>query len=69
MLLYPIQRIAATVADAAVDNRNCIKTLLVNGLSKCFIKGNPVFRNGPKSLPKTDHDYPILCNWVFDKNY
>ena len=30
------------------------------------IKGNPVFRNGPKSLPKNPPDYTILCNWVFE---
>ena len=37
-----------------------------NGLSTFFIKGNPVFSNGPKSLPKNSPDCPILCNWVLD---
>ena len=30
-------------------------------------KANPVFSNGPKSLPKNPPYSPILCNWVFDK--
>ena len=33
--------------------------LLSNGLT-FFIKGNPVFINGPKN------SYPILCNCIFD---
>ena len=40
--------------------------LLTNGLSTFFIKGNPVFSNGPKSLPKNPPDWAILCNRVFD---
>ena len=40
--------------------------LLANGFSTFSIKGNPVFSNGPKSLPKNPPDCPILCNWVFD---
>ena len=31
-----------------------------------FIKGKPVFSNGPKSLPKNPLDCPILSNRVFD---
>ena len=60
--------IAASVADAAAAavNPNGIKTLLANGLSTFPIKGNPVFSNGPKSLPKNPPGCPILCNWVFD---
>ena len=34
--------------------------LLVNGLSTFPIKGNPVFSNGPKSLPRNPPDCPIL---------
>ena len=41
---------------------NGIKTLLANSESTFFIKGNPVFSNGPKSLPKRLPDGPILCN-------
>ena len=41
---------AASVADAAAVNPNCIKTLLANGLKTFPIKGNPVFSNGPKRL-------------------
>ena len=39
--------IAAAVADYAAVCPNAIKTLLANGLSTLFIKGNPVFSNGP----------------------
>ena len=39
-----------------------INTLLASGLSEFFNKGNPVFSNGPKSLPKDPPDSPILCN-------
>ena len=52
---------AASVADAAAVNPNGIKAPLANGLSAFPIKGNPVFSNGPKSLPKNPPDYPILC--------
>ena len=58
--------IAVSVADAAAVNPNGIKTLSANDLSKCLIKGNPVFSNGPKNLPKNPPYCPILCNWVFD---
>ena len=62
MLLW----IAAFVADAAAVNPNGIKTLLANGFSTFLIKGNLDFDNGPKSLPKSPPNCPILCNWVFD---
>ena len=55
--------IAASVADTAL-NLNGIKTLLANGFSTFFIKGNPVFSYGLKSLPKNPPDYPISWNWV-----
>ena len=55
-----------SVAEAAAVNRNGIKTLLANCLSIFFIKGNPVFSNGPKGLPKNPCDSPILCDWVFE---
>ena len=44
--------IATSVADAAAVNSYGIKALLANGLSTFTIKGNPVFSNGPKILPK-----------------
>ena len=50
-----------SVAAAAV-NPNGIKTLLANALSTFFIKGNSVFSNGPKRLPKNSPDCAILCN-------
>ena len=40
--------------------------LLANGLSTFPIKGNAVFRNGHKGLPKNPPDCSILCNCVFD---
>ena len=62
--------IAATIADAATAvDPNGIKTLLANILSTFSIKGNPVFSNGLKSLPKNPSDCAILCNWVFDILY
>ena len=58
--------IAESIDDAAAVNPNGIKTLIANGLSTFLIKGNPVFSNAPKSLPKNSLDGPILCNQVFD---
>ena len=47
----------ASVTDATAVNLNGIKTLLANGLSTFTIKGNTVFSNRPKSLPKNPPDY------------
>ena len=58
--------IGASVADAATVIPNDIKTLLTNGLSIFYIKGEPVFSNDAKSLPKNPLDFGILCNWFFD---
>ena len=57
--------IAASIADSAAVNPNGTKLLLANGLSAVPIKGNPVFNNGPKSLPRNSPDCPVLCNWAF----
>ena len=57
--------IAASVAAGAAVNPNGIKMLLVKGLSTFPIKGNPIFHNSAKSLPRNPPDFPILCNWVF----
>ena len=57
--------IAGSVAAAAAVYPNGIKILLANGLSTFPIKGNSVFSNSPKSLPKNRPDCHILCNWVF----
>ena len=43
-----------------------MKKLLASGLCTFFIKGNPIFSNGPKSLSKNPSDCPILCNLIFD---
>ena len=53
---------ALSVADADADNLNGNKTLLANGLSTFPIKGNPVFSDGPKSLPKNLSHCLIFCN-------
>ena len=53
---------AASVADAAVVNRNGIKTLLATVLTKFLIKDNPVFSNVAKSLTKNPPNCTILCN-------
>ena len=54
------------IADAVAVNPNEIKMSLATSLSTFPIKGNPVFSNGAKSLPKNPTDCNILCNWVFD---
>ena len=43
-----------------------LKGFLANSLSTFPIKSNPVFSNGPKSLPKNPPDCTILCNSIFD---
>ena len=58
--------IAASATDGSAVNCNGIKTLLVGGLITFPIKYNPVFINGPKTLPKNPPDFPILYKWVFD---
>ena len=53
-------RIAESVAAAV--NLNDIKTLLANCLSTFSIKDNPVFSNGPKSIPTNTPGCTILYN-------
>ena len=73
MLLYYYQTlgfflcITASAANAAAVNPKGIKILLGNGLITFFIKGNPVFSNGPRGLPRNPPDCLILDNWGFDK--
>ena len=43
-----------------------LKQFLAIGLSTCFVKDNPVFGSGPKSLLKYPLNCLILCNRVFD---
>ena len=52
--------IPASAADAAAVNPKGIKTLLANGLITFFINGNPVFSNGPRSLPRNHPDCILL---------
>ena len=52
--------ISASVGDAAAVNPKGIKTFLAYGLVLIFIKGNPVFSNGPRSPPRNPHDCIIL---------
>ena len=47
-------------------NPTGIKMLLANGLNTFPIKGNQIFGNGPKSLPKNSPVWSILCYWIFD---
>ena len=54
-------RIPASIADADAVNPYGIKTLLASGLSTFFIKGNPVFSNGHRSLPKNPPDCLIFA--------
>ena len=54
--------ILASAADAAAVNPKGIKTLLAYGLITFDIKGNPVFSNGPNSLPRNPPDCIILDN-------
>ena len=54
--------IPASAADAAAVNPNGIKAHLANGLITFFINGNPVFINGPRSLPRHPPSYIILDN-------
>ena len=58
--------IPASAADAAAVNPKAIKTLLDNGLITLFIGGNPVFSNGPRSLPRNLPDCITLDIRVFD---
>ena len=44
--------IPASADDAAAVNPKGIKTRLANGLTTFFVNGNPVFINGPRSLPR-----------------
>ena len=64
LLLLPDPKIflciPASAADAAAVNPKGIKTLLANGLITFFISGNPVFSNGPRSLPRKQPDCFIL---------
>ena len=66
LLIFPDPKIflcnPASAADAAVVNPRGIKTVLANGLVTFFIKGNPVFSNGPSHLPRNPPDCIILDN-------
>ena len=53
------------MANAASVSLNCTKTSLANSLNLSFIKGKPVFSNGPGSLPRNPPNCTILDNWVF----
>ena len=54
--------IPTSAADAAAVNPKGIKTLLAaNGLITFFINGNPVFSNGPRSLPR-NHPVSIILD-------
>ena len=50
----------SAAADACAVNPNGSKTLLANGFITLFVKGNPVFSYGPKSLPRNPPDCIIF---------
>ena len=57
--LCPLTKIFLCISASAADvNPKGIKTLLDIGWMTFFIKGNPVFSNGPRSLPRNPN--PIL---------
>ena len=58
--------VVAAAAAAAVHHKG-MKTLLDNSISTLPIKRKAVFSNGSRGLLKNPPDFPILCNWVFDK--
>ena len=60
LILRFFVRILASAAGAAAVNPKGIKTLLANGLITFFINGNPVFSNGPRSLPRNPPNCMIL---------
>ena len=43
-----------------------LKKLLANDLIIFFINDNPVFSNGPRSIPRNPPECTILDIWVFD---
>lgn len=68
MFLPPIQEffcIPASAAYAAAINLNSIKTILANVLCEIFIRGKPVFSNGPRILHRNPPEYTILDSWLF----
>ena len=58
--------IPTSAVVAVVVNPNGIKTLLANDLMNFFINGNPVFSNGPRSLPRNPPNCIILDNSAID---
>ena len=54
--------IPASAADAAAVNPKGINALLAQSLITFFIKGSPVFCNGPRSLPRNPADCTTLDN-------
>ena len=59
---------AVVVVVAAAVDPNGNKTHVANGLNTFFIRGTPVFSNGPKGLPKNLLDCPIIRKWGFDNS-
>ena len=54
--------ISASATDAAAVNPKGIKTPLANGFVTLFIRGNPVFSDGPRSLSRNPPDCIVLHN-------
>ena len=51
--------------DAAAVSPNEIKTVLANSFITFFINGDPLFSNGPRSLPRNLPDNLISANELF----
>ena len=60
LILRFFLRISASAAETTAVNPSGIKAFLANGLIPFFINGNPVSRNGPRSLPRNPPDFIIL---------
>ena len=62
MSYYQIQTFSYEKLHLLLKQLLLVLMTLASSLSTFIIKGNPVFSNGPISLPKNPPDFPILCN-------
>ena len=60
---------SVAAAAAAAVNLKGIDTLLADGLITFFIKGNHIFSNGPRSLPRNPLDYTIFVSKSLAKTF
>ena len=62
MSYYQIQTFSYEKLHLLLKQLLLVLMTLASSLSTFIIKGNPVFSNGPISLPKNPPDFHILCN-------